>query len=60
VPDVLQRHFERLQQARPTQWLHRYGADMQSVLLAELDLRLQPLEGLLETLNLDIESAGRP
>jgi HPt (histidine-containing phosphotransfer) domain-containing protein len=60
VPDVLQRHFERLRQAQPMQWLHRYAADMQSVLLAELDLRLQPIEGLLATLNLDLESAGRP
>jgi hypothetical protein len=60
VPDVLQKHFEGLRQAQPGQWLDRYAADMQSVLLAELDLRLQPIDGLLEALNLDLESAGRP
>lgn len=31
-------------------WLDEFRRDMQSVLLAELDLRLQPVEGLLEAL----------
>lgn len=31
-------------------WLAEFRRDMQSVLLAELDLRLQPVEGLLEAL----------
>jgi len=31
-------------------WLEEFRRDMQSVLLAELDLRLQPVEGLLEAL----------
>jgi hypothetical protein len=30
------------------------------VLLAELALRMQPIEGLLATLRLDLETAGRP
>ncbi|HEX5683450.1 MAG TPA: DUF3348 domain-containing protein [Ideonella sp.] len=31
-------------------WLEEFGQDMQHVLLVELDLRLQPIEGLLEAL----------
>jgi hypothetical protein len=37
-------------EARRAAWLNAFGQDMQSVLLAELDLRLQPVEGLLEAL----------
>ena len=33
-----------------SQWLHRFGRDAQSVLMAELEIRFQPLEGLLEAL----------
>jgi hypothetical protein len=60
VPDWLERHFERLQQAPAEQGLTRFAADMQAVLLAELALRMQPIEGLLATLRLDLETAGRP
>lgn len=38
------------QWSRPGGWLDVFHKDMQRVLLAELDLRLQPLEGLLEAL----------
>ncbi|MCY1366520.1 hypothetical protein D9M69_534170 [compost metagenome] len=31
-------------------WLDVFGRDMQSVLRAELDIRMQPVEGLLEAL----------
>lgn len=34
----------------PGPWLARYGQDLQAVLLAELDLRCQPLQGLLQAL----------
>jgi len=34
--------------ARPGPWLDRFCQEMRSLLLAELDLRLQPVEGLLE------------
>jgi Protein of unknown function (DUF3348) len=59
---VLEKHFGRLRQAepaapalpdggvRPGTWLEIFGKDMRAVLLAELDLRFQPLEGLLEAL----------
>lgn len=36
--------------ATPGAWLNAFRDDMQAVLLAELDLRLQPVEGLLEAL----------
>lgn len=64
VPTLLERHFERLRQAalagpheagdapppQPGAWLATFGRDMRSVLLAELDIRLQPVEGLLAAL----------
>ncbi|MFJ0904018.1 DUF3348 family protein, partial [Bordetella bronchiseptica] len=64
VPTLLERHFERLRQAalagpqeagdaappQPGAWLATFGRDMRSVLLAELDIRLQPVEGLLAVL----------
>lgn len=62
VPALLGQHFERLRRAAldtladdasnstPDAWLDVFRKDMQSVLLAELDLRFQPVEGLLAAL----------
>lgn len=59
VPGLLGDHFERLRQAgqadmdvaaAPGAWLDVFRKDMQSVLLAELDVRFQPVEGLLAAL----------
>jgi hypothetical protein len=61
VPSLLGKHFERLRQAAladasaiddkaPVAWLDVFRKDMQSVLLAELDVRIQPVEGLLAAL----------
>jgi hypothetical protein len=61
VPGLLEKHFGRLrkadqaqqadQAAQPdTQWLDVFRKDMQGVLLAELDIRFQPVDGLLEAL----------
>lgn len=58
VPTLLGEHFERLRQAERTAmgeatsgaWLDVFRNDMQSVLLAELDVRFQPVEGLLAAL----------
>lgn len=36
---------------RPGGWLARFGHEFQTVLLAELDVRLQPTQGLMEALN---------
>ncbi|VTU32647.1 hypothetical protein H6CHR_03842 [Variovorax sp. PBL-H6] len=62
VPGLLEKHFRRLRQAHqavPSEpeggapqvaWQDMFRKDMQAVLLAELELRLQPVEGLLEAL----------
>nr|WP_229238425.1 DUF3348 domain-containing protein [Dyella amyloliquefaciens] len=66
VPAVLGEHFERLRKtgqapvdapsdensstATTSAWLDTFRRDMQSVLLAELDVRFQPVEGLLAAL----------
>lgn len=62
VPGLLAGHFTRLRDAAqaaatdaetpaaPRAWLDTFRKDMQSVLLAELDVRLQPVEGLLAAL----------
>lgn len=59
VPALLEHRFEKLQQralAEPCStavsgsWLELFRSDMQSLLLAELDLRFQPVESLLAAL----------
>lgn len=62
VPRLMERHFEQLRQAGEADadpaaaplatppWLHTFRTHMQHVLLAELDVRLQPVEGLLAAL----------
>jgi len=66
VPTLLGKHFEHLQQTGPKMlagppapdalavapgaWLEVFRKDMQSLLLAELDVRFQPVEGLLAAL----------
>lgn len=66
APRVLETHFERLREdersalaeaqaqddapATSGAWLDVFRRDMQSVLLAELDVRFQPVEGLLAAL----------
>lgn len=52
VPILLEARFERLRQAHEAEqtWQELFRKDMQSVLSAELDLRLQPIEGLLAAL----------
>lgn len=52
LPALLDKHFTRLRQDPPanTPWLDTFTQDMQRLLLAELALRLQPAQGLLDTL----------
>ncbi len=55
LPTRLQKHFERLRheagpEAPPAAWLPAFRRDLQALLLAELDFRLQPLEGLMQAL----------
>lgn len=53
VPNELEQRFQTLKNAdRPTpdidDWLHRYCEEAQNLLLAEMDVRLEPVLGLLE------------
>ena len=51
LPDRLALHFQRLQPA-PGPALAGFGGEMQAVLRAELALRLQPIDGMLEAMGL--------
>lgn len=57
LPVLLEKHFLRLRPAQPHNepptWLDTFRQDMRRLLLAELDLRLQPSLGLLATLRSD-------
>lgn len=48
VPTLLERRFEHL---CSTQQAHTFGQEFQAVLQAEIDMRLQPVMGLLEALH---------
>ena len=52
VPAVLGGHFDRLRQREQgaDAWMDVFRKDMRSVLLAELDVRFQPVDGLLAAL----------
>lgn len=50
LPALLDRHFVRLRDAGGDDWRGVFQRDLQGVLLAELDIRWQPVEGLLEAL----------
>lgn len=50
VPGLLEKYFKRMAHGEPEAWRDAFVKDMQSVLLAELEIRLQPVEGLLEAL----------
>lgn len=50
LPALLEKHFVRLRDAGGDEWRAVFQRDLQGVLLAELDIRLQPVEGLLAAL----------
>ncbi len=68
IPSLMEKRFNQLRKAylqtqpandkpalwmKPGAWLARFCTELQTVLLAELDLRLQPAVGLLEALHND-------
>lgn len=60
VPGLLERHYKRLrdehegdEEHKTEDWVEVFRQDMKAVLLAELELRMQPVEGLLEALGKD-------
>jgi hypothetical protein len=40
---------------QPCGWLHRFGQELEAALLAELEVRLHPVTGLMEALNNEVE-----
>ena len=40
---------------QPGGWLHRFGQELEASLLAEMEVRLQPVTGLMEALNNEVE-----
>jgi hypothetical protein len=56
VPAFLEKRFEHLRQNRTPGWLAVFDREWQAALLAELDLRLQPVVGLMEALSNEVKS----
>ena len=54
VPRLLERRFDHLRVQGQSGWLDQFRKDIQSLLLAELDLRLQPVLGLVEALEREV------
>jgi hypothetical protein len=51
LPTLLETHFERLRRAHDDRaWMPRFQADLQQLATAELQLRLQPVQGLIDSL----------
>ena len=55
VPTFLKARFDQLRQTRPDGWQPLFEHDLQQALLAELDLRLQPVIGMLEALSHEVK-----
>ena len=51
LPSLMEKHFKSLRLARQPGWLEAFGQDTQAVLMAELDIRLLPIEGMMQALN---------
>ena len=54
VPRLLERRFDYLRTQDQPGWLAQFRKDIQSLLLAELDLRLQPVLGLVAALEREV------
>lgn len=55
IPRLLERRFALLQKQQQPQWLIQFRKDIQALLLAELDLRLQPILGMVEALEKEVK-----
>ena len=53
VPAFLKTRFQQLRKAEPEGWPPLFEHDFQQTLRAELELRLQPVTGLVEALTQD-------
>jgi hypothetical protein len=53
---LIERRFEQLRQDQADGWLDVFVADWRQALLAELDLRLEPVAGLIEALSNELKN----
>ncbi len=60
IPTLLKSRFEQLRALQPRAWLDTFGQEQQAVLLAELDLRLEPVTGLVEAFQRETAVAQGP
>lgn len=60
LPSLMEKHFKSLHLAQAAGWLEAYGQDMQAVLMAELDIRLLPIEGMMQALSTLAERQTKP
>lgn len=56
VPALIERRFEQLRLAQAGEWLDVFVKDWRQALLAELDLRLEPMAGLIEALSNELKN----
>jgi len=52
---LMERRFEQLARSNDAGWLEAFGKDWRLALLAELDLRLEPVAGLIDALNNELK-----
>ena len=55
VPGFLKARFAQLRQSHPGDWQPLFEHDLQQTLLAELDLRLQPVAGMVDALSQEVK-----
>lgn len=55
IPRLLGERFRQLRSHGDEAWLDQFHSEMQGLLLAELDLRLQPVLGLVEALDVEVD-----
>ncbi|NPC58733.1 DUF3348 family protein [Caenimonas soli] len=55
VASLMERRFEQLARSQAGGWLEAFARDWRLALLAELDLRLEPVAGLIEALNNELK-----
>ncbi|AOF84082.1 hypothetical protein BSY239_728 [Hydrogenophaga sp. RAC07] len=55
VPNFLKTRFAELRQSHPGGWQPLFEHELQQTLLAELDLRLQPVAGMVEALSQEVK-----
>lgn len=58
VPAIVKLRFAQLRQSHPETWPALFEQDFQQVLLAELDLRLQPVMGMVDAFGQDADAAS--